>query len=232
MLKVRQIDVEGSEHASSRLCRDTVRVVKQLSTPPPPGRNNRLRAGLVADRCLAKAPALARPAHVPAKASTAALPSETDGTGSTAIAALDNDTWLAPWTRGGGIGVGIGGSDFEAARAAAREAEENYLRAGIREGALAARRTEMSLRGDEAMVSIAPLLQKRYRPWCIVALTQAGHGREAAGTLETERCHLPRNHIPGLCLPVKWQSSQASPVFWDMCENTIFQCPWTFGWCL
>lgn len=113
----------------------------------------------MADRCLAKAPALARPAYPPITASASAA--ERDGTCSTATAALDNEAWLAPWARNGNIGVGVDGGDFEAARDAAREAEENYSRAGNLEGALAARRTETSLRGDEAMVSIAPLLRKR-----------------------------------------------------------------------
>lgn len=129
---------------------------------PPRSQPNRLRAGLVADRCLAKAPALARPVHAPNEASVSALTTEGDRTGSTATAALDNETWLPPWARGGSIGVDDGGGDFDAARAEARQAEENYSRAGNPEGALVARRTEMSLRGDEAMRSVAPLLQKRY----------------------------------------------------------------------
>ena len=117
----------------------------------------------MADRCLASAPALARPAQAPAEAAAPALTADRDETGSTATAALDNETWVAPWARGGSSGTSVGGGDFKAARAAAREAEENYSRAGNPEGALAARRTEMSLRGDEAMGSIAPLLQKRYQ---------------------------------------------------------------------
>lgn len=63
--------------------------------------------------------------------------------------------------RSGSGNASVDERDFEAARAAAREAEENYSRAGNAKGALVARRTEMSLRGDEAMVSIAPLLRKR-----------------------------------------------------------------------
>lgn len=144
-----------------------------LARPP----TNRLRAGLVADRCLAKAPALAWPAQAPTEASAPALTAERGETGSIATAALDNETWVAPWARGGITGASVDGGDFEAARAAAREAEENYSRAGNPEGALAARRTEMSLRGDEAMGSIAPLLQKRYIPPAVyVALTQAAQG--------------------------------------------------------
>lgn len=90
-----------------------------------------------------------------------------DGTGSTTTADdADAEPWLAPWVhRGSGNGDGsadVGGGDFEAAKAAAREAEDNYSRAGNAAGALVARRTEMSLRGDEAMGSIAPLLRKRY----------------------------------------------------------------------
>lgn len=64
----------------------------------------------------------------------------------------------------GGVGVGGGGGrerDFEAARAAVKKAEENYATAGNETGALVASRMEMSLRGDEAMVSIDPLLEKR-----------------------------------------------------------------------
>lgn len=150
-------------------------VFKINETTPPP--SNRLRAGLVADRCLAKAPVLARPAQASIEASTPALTTEGDGTGANATAAVDNGTWLAPWARGGSTDVGVGGGDFEAARAAAREAEDNYSRAGNPEGALMARRTEISLRGDEAMGSIAPLLQKRYTPPAVnVAFTHAGHG--------------------------------------------------------
>lgn len=118
---------------------------------------SRLRAELVADRCLARVPALARPA------ATTAAASEIDrgAAAGSSVDPLDDEPWLAPWARG--VGVGVGGVDFEAARAAALEAEENYVRAGNPAGALTARRTEMSLRGDEVMVSIAPLLKKRYR---------------------------------------------------------------------
>ena len=124
----------------------------------------------MADRCLAKVPALARPAAMAAAAS----PTEKGVAGSSTVS-LDGEPWLVPWARGGGVGV-----DFEAARAAALEAEENYLRAGNPAGALAARRTETSLRGDEAMVLIAPLLQKRCRWWCNVSLsnTKSSKGRQ------------------------------------------------------
>lgn len=53
---------------------------------------------------------------------------------------------------------------FEAARAAACEAESNYASAGNTEGALRARRILMSLKGDEAMVDAVSLLQQRYTP--------------------------------------------------------------------
>lgn len=120
----------------------------------------------MADRSLARAPALARPVHAPTAASAAASATDSGATGSDAAAALDSEPWLISWARGGSTGLGVGGGDFEAARAAAREAEENYSRAGNPNGALAAKRTEMSLRGDEVMVSIAPLLQKRYHRRC------------------------------------------------------------------
>lgn len=120
--------------------------------PPLPA--TRLRAGLVADRCLAKAYSLAPPAAATSTAFT-----------TTAMATVDGEQRLAPLMGDGGVGVdgGVGGRerDFEAARAAVKEAEENYQTAGNEMGALVARRMEMSLRGDEAMVSIDPLLEKR-----------------------------------------------------------------------
>lgn len=121
----------------------------------------------MADRCLARVPSLAGRAHASTDVSAPALTTGRGGAGSTAAASSDNEAWLTPWARGGSTSIGVGGVDFEAARAAAIEAEENYSRAGNLEGALTARRTEMSLRGDEAMVATAPLLPKRYRQRCI-----------------------------------------------------------------
>lgn len=57
--------------------------------------------------------------------------------------------------------VRSGYDDFEAAKAAAREAGVNYDRAGNVDGALRARRTELSLKGDEAMAAVRPLLDNR-----------------------------------------------------------------------
>ncbi|CAM9347008.1 unnamed protein product [Ectocarpus sp. 12 AP-2014] len=128
----------------------------------------RLRAGLVADRCLAKASSLAPPAAATAFATTAmaiaAATAQRSEAGSTPASDVDGEQRLAPVMGDGGVGVEGGGGrerDFEAARAAVKEAEEKYETAGNEMGALVARRMEMSLRGDEAMVSIDPLLEER-----------------------------------------------------------------------
>ncbi|CAB1108970.1 unnamed protein product [Ectocarpus sp. CCAP 1310/34] len=130
----------------------------------------RLRAGLVADRCLAKASSLAPPAAATSTAfattamATAAADAQRSEARTTPAIGVDGEQRLAPVMGDGGVGVEGGGGrerDFEAARAAVKEAEENYETAGNEMGVLVARRMEMSLRGDEAMVSIDPLLEKR-----------------------------------------------------------------------
>lgn len=112
--------------------------------------HRRLRAGIIADRCLAKAPALA--ATVTATATT---PPST----ATAVAASGVQEDLGLLGRDSGARGSCG--DFEAARAAAREAEENYARAGNAGGTLRARRMELSLRGDQAAAVVAPLMHQR-----------------------------------------------------------------------
>lgn len=112
----------------------------------------RLRAGIVADRFLIKAPTLARSA-TPAAAEAEPLTKATDDTNGT--------TTDAPCLPLAGGDQSRAGSDFEAARVAARKAGENYTRAGNPGGALRARRTEVSLNGDENMATVAPLLEKR-----------------------------------------------------------------------
>ncbi|CAN0444452.1 unnamed protein product, partial [Ectocarpus sp. 12 AP-2014] len=62
-----------------------------------------------------------------------------------------------------------------------KEAEENYETAGNEMGVLVARRMEMSLRGDEAMVSIDPLLEKRAYVAVVEGLDQARRLYTAAG---------------------------------------------------
>lgn len=136
----------------------------------------RIRAGIVADRCLAKAPTFA------------ASPGTTDslllraGIKSSPVVKA-----VAP-TLGNTVPLdrSTGGGDFEAARAVAREAEANYGKAGNTEGALRARRTELSLKGDEAMAAVGPLLDRRYRYTSDMMLRDGGGGerignREGAG---------------------------------------------------
>lgn len=131
----------------------------------------RLRAGIVADRFLVKARSLASPA------STTATHASTDATNvSDAVGA---PTAVLESSAGDGDGKGIaagddsskaqsskaaGVADITAARAAAREAEEHYARADNNEGALKARRTEVALRGDKAMIAVASLLEQRCSP--------------------------------------------------------------------
>ncbi|CAM9356030.1 unnamed protein product [Ectocarpus sp. 4 AP-2014] len=150
----------------------------------------RLRAGLVADRCLAKAASLAPPAAATstafattAMATAAATPQHSEA-GTTPAIGVDGEQRLSPVMGDGGVGVEGGGGrerDFEAARAAVKEAEENYGTAGNEMGALVARRMEMSLRGDEAMVSIDPLLEKRAYVAVVEGLDQARRLYTAAG---------------------------------------------------
>lgn len=112
----------------------------------------RLRLGILADRCLAEAPKLLHAAGAtefdtgPTRSASGASPTN-DNVDEETLKIGDDDH-----------ARGTSGRDFEAARAAAREAENNYGRAGNGEGALRARRTELSLRGDEAMVAVGPLL--------------------------------------------------------------------------
>ncbi|CAM9432817.1 unnamed protein product [Ectocarpus fasciculatus] len=137
----------------------------------------RLRAGLVADRCLAKASSLAPPA-------TATSTAQRNEAGATPADGVDGEKRLAPliWDSGDRVGGGGGRErDFGAARAAVKEAEENYETAGNEMGALVARRMEMSLRGDEAMVSVDPLLEKRAYVAVVEGLDQARRLYTAAG---------------------------------------------------
>lgn len=119
----------------------------------------RLRAEIMAERCLAKAPTLARKAYTTVAIGDAAIVASTPAAvlQEPSVVAVDF-SWL-PWGHGDEAIHTVG--DFEAAQAAAREAEDNYTLAGNLEGALKARRTELSLRGDEALVAVAPLLDQR-----------------------------------------------------------------------
>ena len=127
----------------------------------------------MAERCLAKAPTLARKAPPTTTTNTTNATDTTVAVDATTIATSTptppetqgktrisvDFSWLSPWGNGDDELYTIG--DFEAAQAAAREAEQNYALAGNPEGALRARRTELSLRGDEALVAVAPLLDQR-----------------------------------------------------------------------
>lgn len=108
----------------------------------------------MADRCLATAPTFVHAtAATDADASRAgAKSSEINGT-PREIPQTPGEDDDRP--------VRSGCGDFKAARAAAREAKDNYDRAGNVDGALRARRTELSLKGDEAMAAVEPLLDRR-----------------------------------------------------------------------
>ena len=119
----------------------------------------RLRAGIMAERCLAKAPTLARKANTTVTIGDAAIVASTPAAVLQEPSVVAVDFSWSPWGHGDEAASTVG--DFEAAQAAAREAEDNYTLAGNPEGALRARRTELSLRGDEALVAVAPLFDKR-----------------------------------------------------------------------
>lgn len=112
----------------------------------------------MAERCLAKAPTLARkPTTVMAGGGAAAIVASTPAAVAQETSVAVDFPWV-PWDHGDEV-FAVG--NFEAARAAAREAEDNYTLAGNPEGALRARRTELSLRGDEALIAVVPLLDQR-----------------------------------------------------------------------
>ncbi|CAN0234177.1 unnamed protein product, partial [Scytosiphon promiscuus] len=125
----------------------------------------RRAVSLLADRCLAKAQTLARSAGATATIASDAALATAGNVAAVPPAAGSGEPWLAQLAQGGG---NVGAcrydrrpGDLEAAKAAARESEDNYSIAANPAGALVAKRTGMSLMGDEAMVSIAPLLEKR-----------------------------------------------------------------------
>lgn len=108
----------------------------------------RLSAGIVADRCLAQVPVL-----VHAKGSRSLDPESLPQDIEDAFPSLEaTSVDQAPKQSI---------PHYTAARAAAREAEDNYDKAGNIEGALRARKTEISLEGDEVMADVEPLLSRR-----------------------------------------------------------------------
>lgn len=116
----------------------------------------------MADRCLARALALAQTNRAIAddESGDGAAQPEDDGRPTTSSTATTAHLRLT--SRGYHDFRSM--EAFEAARAAAFEAEANYSRAGDAEGALRARRILVSLKGDEAMVDVVSLLQQRYVP--------------------------------------------------------------------
>lgn len=123
--------------------------------------HHRLRAGIVADQCLAKAPLIAHAAAVAAADPDASAADDVKNSQTVSEETLDEIHQEVGEMRDGDLFDSSSGN-FDAARAAAREAGDNYDRAGNADGTLRARRTELSLNGDEAMAAVGPLLDRRY----------------------------------------------------------------------
>lgn len=116
----------------------------------------------MADRCLARALALARTNRAIDGDESGDEAAQPEGVGRPTTSSTATATHLGLTSRGYHGFRSL--EACEAARAAACEAEANYVRAGNAEGALRARRILMSLKGDEAMVDAVSLLQQRYTP--------------------------------------------------------------------
>lgn len=125
---------------------NTLHYINPAPPPSPPlSARSRLKAGILADQCLARAPTFlqANPGQSLETTDDSRASRERDGT-----------------AHGPGDGLRPDPGVFEEARAAAREAQDKYSRAGNAEGALVARRTELALEADEVMADVAPLLSR------------------------------------------------------------------------